>query len=112
MECRTGLGGRDLSGHVKWQKHGECASLPYSAADFDAAVMIFYDAVGERKAKTCRRPVVKKGRKMFGQVLGRDATTGVADHHAGAIVPRTISTCTVPAPSIAWTAFRRRFRST
>ena len=98
---------------MKWQEYGKRAALAHDTADFDAAVMIFHDTVGKREAKTgaiafggVERP------ENVGQVLRGDAAAGVADHHAGITVSRPDLDPTVPGPSMAWTAFRSRFRST
>ena len=74
---------------MKWQQYRKRASLSHDAADFDAAMMIFHDAVGKREAETgavalggVERP------ENVGQVLRRDAAAGVADNHAGTTLSR------------------------
>jgi hypothetical protein len=36
---------------VKWQQYRELASNSHDAADFDAAMMLFHDTAGKRKAQ-------------------------------------------------------------
>src|ERR1700733_15444514 len=85
------LGSGDLTGgHLKWEQHLEAASLPHDAADFDAAMMIFDYTVGEREPKAgaiAFRGVERA--ENVGQVLRRDAPTGIADQHAGVAITGT-----------------------
>jgi hypothetical protein len=51
---QAGLRCYDLRGrHLKWQEYGELASLPHNTGHFDAPMMFFHDAAGQRKAQTC-----------------------------------------------------------
>src|SRR6202042_1157783 len=69
---------------MKWQQHGELASLPQSAADFDAAVVLFDNTTGEGETQAgsvalCR---VKRPEDV-GDVLRRDSAAIIADEHGG-----------------------------
>ena len=89
-----GLGGGlrcGLSGwRVKGEEHSELAAFSYHAGDFDAAVMFFDDAAGEREAESSAVAFSGVERaENVGQDLSRDAATGVGDDDGCAIFLRT-----------------------
>ena len=87
---RAALGSDDVSGgHVKGQQYREFAAASYDAAYFDAAMMIFHDAVSQRESEAGAIALGRVERpEDVGQVLRRDAASGVADHHAGITILR------------------------
>src|SRR5579872_7363810 len=88
--------------HMKRQQYFKLAALSHRAADFNTTVVVLDDAVGEREAEAgaiafggVKRP------ENVGQILGRDAASGVADHDAGTTLSRTDLD-----PYCAWTIHR------
>ena len=69
---------------MEWQQHRELTSLPDNASDFDAAMMLFHNAAGQRKAEA---GAVSFGRikrtEDVGEMQRGDSTAGVADYDAG-----------------------------
>lgn|GEM_PF-5154468 len=76
---RIGAGAFVSGGHMKWQEHGEFASIPHDTANLDAAVMIFHNTAspGEAKTGAVALGTVERPEDVR-QVLRGDAPTGAA----------------------------------
>src|SRR5712692_11219958 len=74
-------------GSMKWQQHHKLRASADHAADFDAPVVVFHDAPGERKAKASAVALGSVERpENIGQMLGSDTAAGVADRDGGIAV--------------------------
>lgn len=82
--------GRPGVGHLKGQQYRKLASLPFDAADLDAAMMLFHDSAGQRKPEASAVSLGgEKRAEDIGQISRRDTAAGVADVDGRELASRT-----------------------